>query len=706
MLFFFALALPAGVLIWQAYSQLKWEAFHQHREVARELAQRIDHSFVQLVNEEEARSFTDYAFLIVAGDPATGFVQRSPLSAYPIETVIPGLIGYFQVDSDGIFSSPLLPEPGTDPANYGIAGDELNRRHALVERLHEILSRNRLVHAGESAASGFRASATGARQRRDQQPHRPAAGADKDVAGHRLEITASAPVTEAEEQPVPQTAGASTAPPAEQDMVSGQAFFDRLNQPSAGREKKQQETASALGRVADLKLDYSLQAGSADEIQHAIAPESALLAKKRGARKESNVSPQPRAASPHERPEGAAGIAEAIRISTFESELDPFEFSLLDSGHFVLFRKVWRDGRRYIQGALIEQQPFLRGVIEAAFGGTALSRMSDLIVAYRGNVFSAFTGQASRRYLSSADELTGAVLYQTRLLAPLSDLELIFNITRLPSGPGATVIGWVAATLMIVLGGGFYLMYRLGTRQIELARQQQDFVSAVSHELKTPLTSIRMYSEMLREGWAPDEKKKTYYDFIHDESERLSRLVNNVLQLARMTRNDTQLDLKPTTVAELTDHIRLKLASQIERAGFDWHLNCEDDTGRVVVDVDTDYFTQIVINLIDNAIKFSATAQEKIIDISWRRSGHDAVQFSVRDHGPGVPRDRMTKIFKLFYRLENELTRETVGTGIGLALVHQLALAMNATVDVVNRDPGAEFKLTFAVPTSGKPPAP
>ena len=73
--------------------------------------------------------------------------------------------------------------------------------------------------------------------------------------------------------------------------------------------------------------------------------------------------------------------------------------------------------------------------------------------------------------------------------------------------------------------------------QLRLARQQQDFVSAVSHELKTPLTSIRMYGEMLKAGWADDAKKQTYYDYIHSESERLSRLIENVLQLARLTRS-------------------------------------------------------------------------------------------------------------------------------------------------------------------------
>ncbi|MBT8430622.1 MAG: ATP-binding protein, partial [Gammaproteobacteria bacterium] len=113
--------------------------------------------------------------------------------------------------------------------------------------------------------------------------------------------------------------------------------------------------------------------------------------------------------------------------------------------------------------------------------------------------------------------------------------------------------------------------------------------------------------------------------------------------------------------------------------------------------VDHDAFAQIMINLVDNAIKFSAQAHEKLIEVSAKAIGEDRVEFAVRDHGPGIARDQMKKIFRLFYRAENELTRETVGTGIGLALVHRLATAMEGEVDVINREPGAEFRVRFAV---------
>ncbi len=681
MLFFIALAVPTGVLVHQARSHLKWEAFHQHRMLAEELAARITGRYSELTRTEEIRGFADYAFLNVAGDRATNFLQRSPLSAYPVASDIPGLIGYFQVDTRGALSTPLLPAAGAEAKSFGISPEELAERQALAARIQQILSENRLVHGGKGTLAG-RLSASGV-------------GAGPEVVEQeelrRSELAPRAGTEYLEDRDL-----AVAAAPLAQD-IAGQVAFDRLNKPVPAEEKK---APSSLGRVEDLKLDkrYELEPG-AYAPRAVMRSDEGLLAK-RSARKEQSALPEETRSAREQ-----AGEAR-FRITTFESEIDPFEASALDSGHFVLFRKVWRDGQRYIQGMLIEQQPFLAGIIETAFRDTALSRMSDLVLAYQGDVLAAFRGEDARAYPMSAAELRGALLYRTRLAAPLGDLELIFSIKRLPAGPGGAVITWLALVLVMVLSGGFFLMYRLGAGQIELSLQQQDFVSAVSHELKTPLTSIRMYGEMLREGWASEAKKKVYYDYIHDESERLSRLITNVLQLARMTRNELRVDLKPGTIAELMDGVRSKISSTVERAGFGLEFRCEDAARRAVIRVDADCFSQIIINLVDNALKFAGKAETKCIDIDCRLQSDNTVLFTVRDYGPGVAKDQMKKIFRLFYRSENELTRETTGTGIGLALVHQLATVMNGKVDVVNREPGAEFRVVFPVVAAAETGAP
>ena len=111
--------------------------------------------------------------------------------------------------------------------------------------------------------------------------------------------------------------------------------------------------------------------------------------------------------------------------------------------------------------------------------------------------------------------------------------------------------------------------------------------------------------------------------------------------------------------------------------------------------LDEDCISQVVINLVDNAIKFSRDADRKRIDIGVSRESGGNVVIAVRDFGPGIPKGQLKKIFRMFYRSESELTRETVGTGIGLAIVHQLTAAMGGEVDVINREPGAEFRLQF-----------
>ena len=181
-------------------------------------------------------------------------------------------------------------------------------------------------------------------------------------------------------------------------------------------------------------------------------------------------------------------------------------------------------------------------------------------------------------------------------------------------------------------------MYRLGVGQMRLARQQQDFVSAVSHELKTPLTSIRMYGEMLKAGWADEEKRQTYYDYIHSESERLSRLIENVLQLARLTRNTQHFDLRGVAVAELLDLVRSKVATQVERAGFALRSATRRPANATVV-IDADCAAQIVINLVDNALKFATGAASKVVEIAARRASDGSTLFTVRDFGPGVAQD-------------------------------------------------------------------
>ncbi|MCF6262879.1 MAG: ATP-binding protein [Xanthomonadales bacterium] len=687
--FFLAIAIPTSLLIVQTYSQLKWESFHQQRGLAEELSQRIEARFSQLINAEEARPFTDYAFLNLAGDPEANFLQLSPIARYPVATEIPGLIGYFQLDAKGELSTPMVPIDISRFSSYGIDSDEQNARLALQTQIYQILSQNHLL---------------------DNSPRPAEAVALDSSSPNRQNITARL-AAEKEEVLQRKPDFAKRAESLDKNNPYTQAAFDQLERKTPKKDRQVAENrldANDLG-LADSEVDgresrqkQQFDAGLAKKKARIELNSLPILAEETAATTENIPQPESPASVPTSATAtatviGASQFYPGLKVRTFESEIDPLVFSQLESGHFVLFRKVWRNGERTIQGLLIQKQTFLQELINTLFQQTGLSTASHLLVSYRGANIAVYPGRSNERYLSASRgsaQFNGQALYRSRLNEPFAELELVFNINKLPPGPGARVVVWLSIILMLILLSGFYLMYRLAARQIELARQQQDFVSAVSHELKTPLTSIRMYGEMLKQGWAAEDKKSEYYNFIFDESERLSRLINNVLQLARMSRNEQQANLHRITVVELVSLLESKVSSQIGHAGFQFKLEC---TAEGKVNIDVDWFTQIILNLVDNALKFSANADNKTIDISCQRLADNVIQFSIRDYGPGIEKQQMKSIFKLFYRSENETTRDTIGTGIGLALVQQMTQAMGGSIDVVNQQPGVVFRLSFPV---------
>ena len=685
---FIALALPTAVVIWQAYDQLKWESWYQYRSQAEALARQIDRDASQQIIAARSRNFGDYSFSTAIS--TTNIIQRSPLSNWPVIQDLPGVIGHFQVDPDGSFSTPVLPDPDFSPEEHGLAADELGQRQSLANEIRQVLLDNELVRDG---------LIIGGRVNRQLIPDESGiASGGESEAEDNVGLATSYAVAESTEEEIEADDAANFA-------AYEQAAFDNLNQafstPSPGFDsiedrpsaESSAERTQGYGKIRDLRLDEALQKRSeeasidefeTDEIRMNNAPVAAIRAR---------AAP---ATAPSPPSEVEAGVEkEEAAITTFDSEIDPLEFNRLASGHLVLYRNAWRDGERFIQGMILDQAGFLRTTIGAPFRASSLAYMSNLVVGYRDDVIDVLQGDSYNLTGVSADELAGTLLYRTRLTAPFDSLELVFAITRLPPGPGASVLAWSTVVIAIVFLGGFVALYRLGVSQIRLAKQQQDFVSAVSHELKTPLTSIRMYGEMLKEGWADAEKQKQYYEFIHDESERLTRLISNVLQLASISRHDPQFELRPIGIATLLDQVRSKIDGQIERAGFQLEYSDDGNCKNRQINVDEDCFTQILINLVDNAIKFSKDAEHKQIDIGVQHSSDDQVVITVRDYGPGIPKSQLKKIFKLFYRTESELTRETVGTGIGLAIVHQLTTAMGGTIDVINKEPGVEFRLTF-----------
>ena len=168
--FFAALAVPAGILIAQAYSQLKWQAFRSTQVAAEELAARIDSGLRVATAAEDERSFGDYSFLVVEGNAAANFVQRSPLSAFPVDSALPGVLGWFQIDAAGNLTTPLLPAGGVAAADYGITPAEAAARAQRVAQLHEVLASNELVRPARDEAAAAPVASRGPRLQLDVTP--------------------------------------------------------------------------------------------------------------------------------------------------------------------------------------------------------------------------------------------------------------------------------------------------------------------------------------------------------------------------------------------------------------------------------------------------------------------------------------------------------------------------------------------------------
>jgi signal transduction histidine kinase len=257
-----------------------------------------------------------------------------------------------------------------------------------------------------------------------------------------------------------------------------------------------------------------------------------------------------------------------------------------------------------------------------------------------------------------------------------------------------TLLLLVAAALAAIAFGG-WAVFADARRQLALAQKKTDFVSNVSHELKTPLTSIRMFAEMMQSGNATAEKSPQYLRIIVAEAERLTRLINNVLDFARLERKQKRYDFRP-----------LDLHAVLARTweGQELHLREQGFTTRwqaapppYPVRGDEDALAQILVNLLSNAEKYSA-GQKEIEVHSYL--AQNSVYVSVLDRGSGVPPGEEKKIFEAFYRAHDSLASGIQGSGLGLTLAQRLAKEHDGEITYQAREGGGS-NVTLRLPLHG-----
>ncbi|HTX22869.1 MAG TPA: HAMP domain-containing sensor histidine kinase [Candidatus Aquilonibacter sp.] len=260
-------------------------------------------------------------------------------------------------------------------------------------------------------------------------------------------------------------------------------------------------------------------------------------------------------------------------------------------------------------------------------------------------------------------------------------------------------LGLLIGVLVLAIGVGSWLIVTSLNAELKLARQKTDFVSNVSHELKTPLTSIRMFSELLAENRVADHaKQRSYLQIITAEAARLTRLINNVLDFSRMERGEKKYNFQPCDLTEIVRATVETFRPHLEANGF--KLDSELPETKIPVRGDNDALSQVIVNLLSNAEKYSNGGKEITLQLAQKQSPLPHVEVKIMDRGSGVPRGSEEKIFEKFYRAHDSLSSGIQGSGLGLTIARQIARAHGGDV-VYERREGGGSCFILRLPLSG-----
>ena len=288
--------------------------------------------------------------------------------------------------------------------------------------------------------------------------------------------------------------------------------------------------------------------------------------------------------------------------------------------------------------------------------------------------------EQERRFADVFPNLVLAIKYEGTTVADIGTRFLTYNYI-------------VLGALSLLMMGGIWLTYRNISREMNLARLKSDFVANVSHELRTPLALIRLYAETLELGrLTTKDKYQEYFRIIREESERLTALINNILDFSRIEAGRKEYDFKETDLAELVRSTLDSYRFQIEQNGFAFEESIASNIPPI--SVDREAIARSLLNLVNNALKYSK--DQKFIGVSLYRA-NGSVKLEVRDRGIGIPPNEQDRIFEKFYRCGDPLVHNVKGSGLGLSLVRHIARAHGGDVSVESV-PQKGSKFTIALP--------
>jgi two-component system phosphate regulon sensor histidine kinase PhoR len=334
---------------------------------------------------------------------------------------------------------------------------------------------------------------------------------------------------------------------------------------------------------------------------------------------------------------------------------------------------------------------------------TLLNSMEDAVIAVDSDEHVQWANQ-------SMDSL---VPQRTRLNAPI--VETVRDPDFLRAVRGASVTGKVftaRATSIVpartfdvtaapMPGGGAVAVLRDLTETERIEKTRRDFIANVSHELRTPLTSIQGYAETLLDGAHENNHSREFLEIIRKNANRMSRLTEDLLTLARVESREQRFDIQPVAAAELLQEAVQNFRELARTHGIDLEV---EDSAPDLVNADREAIHQVFSNLIDNALKYAASGGRLVLGA--RRVGR-GVEFYVRDFGPGIPFEHLPRLFERFYRVDRARSRESGGTGLGLAIAKHIVLAHDGTIRAESElNHGSVFLFTLPLASDSAQPSP
>jgi len=706
-----------GGLVWLGYHSIQIRSkgmegtrLGEFAAVAEQIRQDVKRKLDEFMQREQSRPYTDYQYYYVAENVAPG-QQQLPILRSPLADRLYNDLAYgnFQIEPDGKIVTPYYREEQFLSGQRDKFSNEV--------KLHRDNIEQNLLPVLVSTSGTFKLPSTAATSRslalRNAQPKQASEMRDLAVSSEeqaRLDYTLKSDMDEKKisgKQTVKGKMGLAKEYAIEslkQDSQKTQVLVQprsvvTSNTAQSAISARQQQRAARIAKQDEAEYEETAQIDALQQTAESQPSDEIQQYREAGVVTSQLQEWQSQdAAGPYEGQSlDLEQMPQQSQSETVQIQIEPFvplvvpegdiEQSIF-GGQVFLLRHVQIENKHLLQGFQLNEKKLIEEVKESAERAVSTrERMSFELP------------QIKNRQAKEATTKIREVAYTAILDFGFGDLVL--NLIETDPAWISKRINWlrnwyfvIITVVLLAVMLSLASLWRNARAQLKLAQKKDDFISAVSHELRTPLTSIRMYSEMLEKDWVKTEDKRSeYYRSMRQESERLSRLIENVLDFSRIQRGRKKYTFSVGDINKCISEVVEMMRPYAAQNGFS--INKEFGQLRQTA-FDKDAVTQIVVNLLDNAVKYARSAKDKTITVRTK-SDNQFILIEVEDHGPGVPHLQRKKIFEEFYRVGAETTRETTGTGLGLALVKKYAQAHNGFVEIITTKPsGAIFRVAIA----------